>query len=321
MNILSASLLLKDNNEAFLYNISPGSIGVMLCLDFQYFGFNMLLGLAMESIYFEYLTLASIALFFGVLVKMRVAFIAVRLQNANNPNIAERTCANPVISYAIKCLVALSVFYIVSFFIMVYQWYTYYLIPFYLFPILQIWMSALVGNRKSFKWQYQLLMWPQTLIIPVFMRGYDKNFLQLTPNVTINAITLPTIIGVFLLYSILQGIFGPRFFLLSVFFPAPHKYMVDLKKVKKDKETAGDEEELVCPICYGNLDQDPDAASVRDTVTDPIDGNDVARPLQAKPVKKCMGTPCKHYYHSACLKQWMDQKMECPTCRAILPPY
>jgi hypothetical protein len=320
MNILSAYLLLKEDNQYFLYSISPASIGIMLCLDFQYFGFNMLLGLAMESIYFEYLTLASIALFFGVLVKMRVAFIAVRIQNANNPNIAERTCANPVIAYAIKCLISLSVFYILSFFIMVYRWYTYYLIPFYLFPIFQIWMSAVIGNRKVFKWQYQLLLWPPTLIIPVFMRGYDNNFLQLTPNIEINAIVLPAMIGVFILYSMMQGVCGPRFFLLGIFFPAPHKYMIAVKKLKKDREGL-EEEELVCPICYGELDEDPEA-TVRNTATDPNNpGGDAARALVAKPIKKCMVTPCKHYYHPSCLKQWMDQKMECPTCRQELPPY
>eukprot|EP00439_Symbiodinium_sp_Y106_P067400 s2085_g11.t1 len=31
-------------------------------------------------------------------------------------------------------------------------------------------------------------------------------------------------------------------------------------------------------------------------------------------------TPCNHTFHRACLEQWMDVKMECPTCRAALPP-
>jgi len=30
--------------------------------------------------------------------------------------------------------------------------------------------------------------------------------------------------------------------------------------------------------------------------------------------------PCKHRFHRRCLEQWMDVKMECPTCRAPLPP-
>jgi len=31
-------------------------------------------------------------------------------------------------------------------------------------------------------------------------------------------------------------------------------------------------------------------------------------------------TPCSHKFHRVCLEQWMDVKMECPTCRTILPP-
>lgn len=31
-------------------------------------------------------------------------------------------------------------------------------------------------------------------------------------------------------------------------------------------------------------------------------------------------TPCNHKFHQVCLEQWMDVKMECPTCRATLPP-
>ncbi len=32
-----------------------------------------------------------------------------------------------------------------------------------------------------------------------------------------------------------------------------------------------------------------------------------------------MVTPCLHLFHEECLRHWMDVKMECPTCRALLP--
>jgi len=31
-------------------------------------------------------------------------------------------------------------------------------------------------------------------------------------------------------------------------------------------------------------------------------------------------TPCGHVYHQYCLEEWLQQKSECPTCRAYLPP-
>ncbi len=32
-----------------------------------------------------------------------------------------------------------------------------------------------------------------------------------------------------------------------------------------------------------------------------------------------MLAPCDHVFHEMCLTQWMEQKMECPTCRGALP--
>ena len=32
-----------------------------------------------------------------------------------------------------------------------------------------------------------------------------------------------------------------------------------------------------------------------------------------------MITPCNHLFHPNCLQQWLTVKMECPTCRAVLP--
>ncbi|KAK6587615.1 RING-H2 finger containing membrane associated [Cryptosporidium xiaoi] len=32
-------------------------------------------------------------------------------------------------------------------------------------------------------------------------------------------------------------------------------------------------------------------------------------------------TPCSHIFHQKCLKKWMDIKLECPTCRRMIPPF
>ena len=48
-----------------------------------------------------------------------------------------------------------------------------------------------------------------------------------------------------------------------------------------------------CPICYGDLEEDP-------TFVAPEESVDNEQPLQARVLKKCMVTPCKHYYHPSC---------------------
>jgi hypothetical protein len=50
---------------------------------------------------------------------------------------------------------------------------------------------------------------------------------------------------------------------------------------------------LECSICF-------DAIDVRDR-------------------RQYMLAPCDHLFHRDCLIRWMDQKMECPTCRRELP--
>jgi len=35
---------------------------------------------------------------------------------------------------------------------------------------------------------------------------------------------------------------------------------------------------------------------------------------------RTMHTPCCHCFHEDCLLQWMSIKMECPSCRRLLPP-
>jgi len=42
--------------------------------------------------------------------------------------------------------------------------------------------------------------------------------------------------------------------------------------------------------------------------------------IDEEEARRCVVTPCNHKFHQACLEQWMDVKMECPTCRTNLPP-
>jgi hypothetical protein len=139
--------------------------------------------------------------------------MAIRSQHVNDPRINDRSIGNPVIMFAFKLLVFITVFYIGSFYVISYQWFNYYMIPFYLFPLPQIWHTAKTGTRNCWKWyflkspmkprQYQLLLWPSSLIIPIFTKGYDGNFLKLTPCVLLS-IVLPSLIAVQVIFSVLM---------------------------------------------------------------------------------------------------------------------
>ena len=132
-----------------------------------------------------------------------------------------------------------------------------------------------------------------------------------------------------------QSHFGARFFIPSTFLPKKYNYHrvlhanrhynnnthqspeenndgtssffsklfrggVRNKKLKYDRvvDNSNDEEESVgevvdCVICVCEVDQ--------------------SRPALY------MLTPCDHIFHTQCLEQWMQVKMECPTCRTQLP--
>lgn len=94
-----------------------------------------------------------------------------------------------------------------------------------------------------------------------------------------------------------QAWFGPRFFIPSRFLPPKYDYFraaAPRKEALPDGDIETGDAGAECVICMNPVD----------VLTPP------ARML----------TPCNHVFHPACLQRWMDVKMECPTCRAVLPP-
>eukprot|EP00914_Ancora_sagittata_P033999 GHVO01068724.1.p1 GENE.GHVO01068724.1~~GHVO01068724.1.p1 ORF type:complete len:290 (+),score=35.19 GHVO01068724.1:119-871(+) len=119
-----------------------------------------------------------------------------------------------------------------------------------------------------------------------------------------NNIVLGVACGVIMAAQIIligaQLLFGPRCFVRLAWLPHVYDYkrMIDpgqLAKVmgaseQQDPSKGG----LDCVICIGELDVSND---------------------------KTVVTPCDHFFHDTCLRQWMEVKMECPFCRHPLPPF
>lgn len=91
-------------------------------------------------------------------------------------------------------------------------------------------------------------------------------------------------------------------------------YFRTLEQMKDEKGVSLTE--VDCTICLGNMDA---TQSCNDFTAD-IESEELKeymKEVQAGPVMIC---PCKHVYHTGCLLSWMAVKMECPSCRAKLPP-
>ncbi|MES1923082.1 hypothetical protein MHBO_004620, partial [Bonamia ostreae] len=82
--------------------------------------------------------------------------------------------------------------------------------------------------------------------------------------------------------------FGPRFFVPIKWRPKKYSYFRPLPK--EDVEANG---RRSCVICIS--------------------------PIKKPESDGIMVTPCDHFFHSECLKTWMEQQLKCPICRTQLP--
>lgn len=122
-------------------------------------------------------------------------------------------------------------------------------------------------------------------------------------------------VGVQVLVLFLQGMYGGRFLLPKAWQPAKYDYHRAVPRAVLDNTPE-------CVICMLPL-TDP-SPYARDARTGGVPAPAAAAPQQleagqALDPARYMLTPCNHLFHTECLTQWMDEKMECPTCRGALP--
>lgn len=95
----------------------------------------------------------------------------------------------------------------------------------------------------------------------------------------------------------LQHKYGPRFIIPKFLQPKQYNYYQEYKP--RDMEE--------CAICLNSLMMEPEQLE-----------QDLDKVLL---IKTLMITPCNHKFHPTCLKNWMDVKLQCPTCRQTIPPW
>ncbi len=150
------------------------------------------------------------------------------------------------------------------------------------------WVPQIVGNvlrnaSRQLDWSYILCGSVARVAPLLYFCAYRQNFLQIRPNPSV-AWICAVFVAAQVAVLALQDWLGPRCF-VPFLFPPPYDFRrpVDALHVGE------------CVICLGGISE---AAIAR---------------------REYMVAPCGHFFHATCLLKWMDEKLQCPTCRAPLP--
>jgi hypothetical protein len=154
------------------------------------------------------------------------------------------------------------------------------------------------------------------LAFPLYFYGCPNNFVHAEPS-TGYAVFLFIFVSAQAIILLLQNRFGPRFFIPKNFLPKQYDYFRPIYSLLDEEDNThvvGDKQSTtVVNRITNNLNaNNNESAHIFECVIcmSPVD------PV----VSNHMITPCNHVFHQQCLVQWMEQKLECPTCRRELPP-
>jgi hypothetical protein len=184
---------------------------------------------------------------------------------------------------------------------------TFVVLALYSYWVPQIAHSAYCEVRRPFLRRYLLGTAATRLAIPLYFIGCPVNFVAVLAGWETNASGNGRLCALLVLWTaaqvgvvLLQDVLGPRFFIPRALQPKKYDYrrQIAAPAAAADGGTvvigfAAAAGALDCPICMSEVDMTTGTHLV---------------------------TPCDHVFHDECLQQWMEVKMECPSCRAQLPP-
>ncbi|KYR02102.1 hypothetical protein DLAC_00901 [Tieghemostelium lacteum] len=263
--------------------VSMITIGIQTILDAYLCLFHLSVGILIDSMFNAFATAAFFEFVTFSLMEMRFLLIILK---ANRPQAFAEGWASLRREFSLfylrfyTCLIT-------SFIILYYYFstlFTLFLFIMYSFWVPQIIMNAQKSIRKPYLWKYVLGTSISRLLIPLYFFGCPNNFIPLKPDFTFSVLlVLWVAIQVAVLY--LQSIWGPQFFIPKRFLPQRYQYYRPISQAIKNR---GD---LNCVICMNDVEE----------------------------AHEYLITPCEHIFHSKCLKDWADYKLECPVCRNPLP--
>jgi hypothetical protein len=201
----------------------------------------------------------------------------------------------------------------------------YFLFALYSFWLPQIVLSVYEDHRKALHPLYIVGMSSTRLAIPLYFWGCPRNFLHVQPRYW-TAVGLVGWVAFQACVLLSQHKYGPRWFVPKPLLPEKYDYFrdVDCSTIHGgdyvDLEGGGGAE-----VAEGRRSSaEPTDGDPGDETGTLLVGKEVECVICMTPVQIAsrdrMVTPCNHFFHSACLEQWLNVKLECAVCRSTVPP-
>jgi hypothetical protein len=182
--MISVTYLMKHQQLHFMITASYQSAMMLSMLHFQLFCVYLTLGMQFYprfAIYSQFLTMSGICCFLASLSTNRMGVLFFLMQYANHPHIAETNWSSPKTKFYLLTNIIQITLCFVAMIISKFPIFSYYILPFYLFPMLHIVRCIQQRTKKTFIWYYQLFTWLPVISHPIFLRGYAGNYMKLTP--------------------------------------------------------------------------------------------------------------------------------------------
>lgn len=290
LGIFPLHQMLKEERRNRCLDISDWALMLNIMVDVVIFVINLVFSMRVLIEYFEFLTVVTMFLLFSILFKFRFAIISFNLRFINN-SMDARTLSRKKMFFFLK-IIGLGILALSVGTLFIEFEFLFFII--FLYPVFQIWHNVVSVDKKNcFSLQVHPLLYLSQILYPICLKGLPNSLFKLAPSPDF-ALHLISLHFVFLAILLTQRFLGAAFFIPKELVPGYHHYT---QKVTPDSKFAGE----ICPICFTALS------------CDPVTGKAVAN-------QDFLLTPCKHSFHSSCLKSWMERKLACPTCRNKIPP-
>jgi len=276
-----------SNTQASAAKVSLLTIGQQAVLDAYLCLLHLTAGIFVEALFNTFATAAFFKFVIFSIFEMRYLLIIWKARRPSGFNEGWSTMRRELSTLYLRFYG----FFLMGFFLL-YQMQTYAM--YFIFITYSFWVPQIVCNirrdaRKSLHPNYIIGISLTRLVVPLYFFACPQNFMRVPPNFNI-VVFLLVYMGLQVACLLLQHFFGPRCFIPKQFLPTKYDYH---RRLSSNPTAAdGTAAELDCVICMS-------AVVVND--------------------RNRMVTPCDHFFHSQCLLEWMEVKMECPTCRRVIP--